>query len=454
MLYFREEELIILKRFRESKKKKALAVYGRRRVGKTELILHFMKTQPTDEIIYFQCAGYDYNNNLYDFQNVLKDYLKGDMIIGDLPDFKETIFYFGRNIKKNHIIVIDEFPFLCRKKEEVAAEFQWIIDHGLEGTKLILLGSNRSFMKRQINDREAPLYGRFDDIIEVAPFTFGEVHQLFPEFEQAVDVYAQTGGVAQYVMMFKDYKSVHAATDDLFFYRNGRLLQEADNLLMQELRDVTTYVSILRALSGGEKDSGQIARGAGMDVRSVFSYLVRLSELNIVTTVENCLQKKKHDKRFAIVDPLFRFHYAFIEPNISMITALGKKARPLILNERYSEYLGSIYEDIIRSNSYAYALSGILPFMPDVVGKWWGNVMREGEWAESEVDLVAYNRDCIVIGECKYKKKKTGKKELEALRAKAQFIPSKGRKVYYLLASRSGFTEELRGEDVILIERI
>lgn len=92
------------------------------------------------------------------------------------------------------------FPFLAKKDENVPVEFQWIIDHGLGSIKLILLGSNLSFMKKQIGNREAPLYGRFDEIMEVRPFTFSQVRSLFPSRDDAMMVYSLTGGVAQYVM--------------------------------------------------------------------------------------------------------------------------------------------------------------------------------------------------------------------------------------------------------------
>ena len=451
-LYFREQELKRLDDFAGSKKKKALAIYGRRRTGKTELVLHFMKKRKQADVLYFQCTGYDYNKNLGDFRAVLKTHLPDDTILDSLQTFKDCISYFAKSSGGGEVIVIDEFPFLCKKNEDVAVEFQWIIDHGLFGLKIILLGSNLSFMKKQMNDTEAPLYGRFDEMIEVVPFTFPEVNHLFPVFEDAVNVYAQTGGVAQYVMMYKDYRKVRTATAHLFFQKSGRLLQEAENILMQELRDTTTYVSVLRVLSGGDKDSGQIAARSGIDPRSVFSYLNKLIDLGIVDVVPNLLTSKKNEKRYRIRDALFRFNYFFIEPHISMITAMGENSMKVILDDRYTQYLGYVYEDIIRENIYAYAMNKRIPFVPTTVGKWWGNIMHEGVWGESEVDLVAYDDHNVVIGECKYRNKKVGRKELETLREKASFIPAKGRKYYYLLASKAGFTDDVKREDAILIE--
>ena len=455
MLYFREREKNLLRRFVSEPQTKALAIYGRRRTGKTSLVLDFIAENQNKKILYYQCASQDYSSCLSDYLSSLESYFPDDTILSGLKSFKEVFQYLSKIGEKEIVFIIDEFPFLAKKREDTAAEFQWIIDHALNGNKLILMGSSLSFMKSQINDTEAPLYGRFDEIIEIRPFSFNEIRALFPDFEEAVDVYAQTGGVAQYVMFFKRYDNVKQATEDLFFNRDGRLFQEAANLLMQELRDISTYVSILRALAGGEKDSGQIAQKCGMDQRGVFGYLNKLTELEIVSQVVNPLSAKKKERRYKISDLFFRFNYTFIEPNLSMITSIGERARPFVLGEKYNEYLGFVYEEIIRSLCFEYALAGKFPFMPVVVGKWWGNICENGEWKESEIDVVAFNDSEIIIGECKYKSKKIGKKELDVLKSKSQFVPVKGRRITYLLASRSGFTEELKdlNQDVILLEK-
>ena len=452
-MFFRERELQILSEFQKNDLHKACAIYGRRRVGKTELILNYVKEQNLVKYYYYQCTGYDYAMCLEDFKAVLHKDFPDDTILESLKSFRDVFKYLSEVSDESLFIVIDEFPFLCKKNDNAAVEFQWIIDHAIGNSKIVLLGSNLSFMKNQINNTEAPLYGRFDDMIEVMPFTFQEVRTLFPVFDDAVDVYAMTGGVAQYVMMFKAFGSVKEAIQSLFFNKNGRLFQETQNLLLQELRDVTTYISILRALSSSEKDSGQIAAKAGIDARGVFSYLNKLISMGIISVVDNPLSHKKHDKKYRISDALFRFSFTFIEPNVSMISAIGKEAMPFILDERYREYLGTTYEDIIRSSCYEYALKGILPFMPVTLGKWWGNVEDEQGWHETEVDLVAYDDRDIIIGECKFKNKKVGMNELKELQAKIPYISAGRRNVYILLASRSGFTEEVKKQDVILIDK-
>ncbi|MBR1709545.1 MAG: ATP-binding protein [Clostridia bacterium] len=458
MLYFRDKEKEQLAFFLSQPRYKAMAIYGRRRTGKTALILDYIENQSDPKALYFQCTSYDYASCLSDFVSALSSFEPAlERAVRPYETFRDVFSYLSSSSTPHPtIFVIDEFPFLAKKDENVAVEFQWIIDHALKGMKLILLGSNLSFMRKQIQDKESPLYGRFDTLLELLPFSFSEIHQLFPVFEEAMEVYAQTGGIAQYVMFFRDYPSVRAASEALLFDRNGRLFTEAPNLLMQEVRDLTTYVTILRAIAGSEKDSGKIAHQAKLDQRNIYPYLTKLIDLGIITLVSNPLSKKE-ERRYRICDAFFRFHYTFIEPNISLISSYGKKSREIILNDQFQEFLGFCYEDIIRENSFRYAIENNLPFVPRSVGKWWGPFMSDGEWKETEIDVIAYDNHHLILGECKYRSKATGLQELDRLKFKGQFVSSKGREIFYLLASKAGFTKEILSQNdphLILINQI
>ena len=458
MFYFREDEFKQLNRFLNHSSARAMAVYGKRRTGKTRLITEFIQRDTNrSAFIYFQCTSYDYHACLTDFLSVVRNSFPDETYLSSMTSFKDAVAALSKTHSEPLCIIIDEFPFLAKKDENVPVEFQWIIDHGLGSIKLILLGSNLSFMKKQIGNREAPLYGRFDEIMEVRPFTFSQVRSLFPSRDDAMMVYSMTGGVAQYVMFFLDYPSVQEAAASLFFSPDGRLIREAPNMLLQELRDPTTYEQILRALGSSCKTTPQVAEQSGLDSKGLSPYLNRLQELNLVSVVDNPLSSEKRKQRFRITDALFRFHYTFIEPNMSLINTLREKAINYVLDHRWQEFIGFTYEDIIRDNCFRYALDRKIPFMPRTLGKWWGPVCKNNCWQESEVDLIAYDDRHLLAGECKYRTKAMGLKELEDLKLKAQFIPAGKRELFYLLASKSGFTEDilsLRDPHVILIDQV
>jgi len=458
MLYFRNREKEQLISFTRQPRYKAMAIYGRRRTGKTALVLDYLENNQEAPAVYFQITTFDYTSCLNDFVSVLASFNSQlEPLLRPYSTFRD-VFAFLSSTQLNHpaLIIIDEFPFLAKKSENVAIEFQWIIDHALKDMKLILLGSNLSFMRKQIQNDQSPLYGRFDVIMEVLPFSFSEIHELFPDFEDAVEVLAQTGGVAQYVMYFKDYSSVQKASESLLFDRTGRLFLEAPNLLMQEVRDISTYISILRVIGAAEKDSGKIAKQCGIDQRNIYPYLNKLIDLEIVSLVNNPLSVKK-EHRYRISDSFFRFYYTFLEPNVSLISTLREKSRSIILNDQYNEFLGFVYEDIIRASIFQYTLDYQLPFIPRAVGKWWGQICKNSRWQESEVDIIAYDDHNLIVGECKYRSKATGLQELDSLKLKAQFIPAKGRELFFLLASKSSFTEEvklIKDSHLMLIDQV
>ena len=109
----------------------------------------------------------------------------------------------------------------------------------------------------------------------------------------------------------------------------------------------------------------------------LFPYLNRLLDLNLIASVDNPLSTEKRKQRFRISDALFRFHYTFVEPNMSMINSLREKSLNYILDHRYQEFLGITYEDIVRENCFRYALDQRIPFMPRTVGKWWGPICKD-----------------------------------------------------------------------------
>ena len=83
--------------------------------------------------------------------------------------------------------------------------------------------------------------------------------------------------------------------------------------------------------------------------------------------------------------------------------------------------------------------------------------MSEGVWKETEIDILAYDEHHLILGECKYRSKAMGLHELDMLKLKGQFVPSKGRELYYLLASKGGFTKEissLNDPHLILIDPV
>ena len=139
-----------------------------------------------------------------------------------------------------------------------------------------------------------------------------------------------------------------------------------------------------------------------------------------------------------------------------MITQIGSQSRTYILDHHYQEYLGFIYEEVIRNSLYSLALQKKIPFMPHETGKWWENIFRNGQWMESEIDVAASDGNHILLGECRYRNRKAGVSEYENLKREADFAVKKTSDVFWLIASDDGFTEDLKNihdDHLILIEQ-
>lgn len=236
--------------------------------------------------------------------------LEDDIVLKSLKSFKEIFSYLSKILNDRYVFVIDEFPMLAKKTDDIAIEFQWITDHAMGKQKIILMGSQMLFMKKQISSSEQPLYGRFD-----------EIRSLFDSDEDTMTVYACTGGVAQYVMLFLRYETLTDAMKDLLFNKDGRLFSESD-IQKNSFGDWTWW-----------ENHGQIAAKCQMEQRSLTSYLSKLIDLDILNVYEPMMAGKRTEKRYEISDLLFRFSNSFIEPNISYITLVGSQAMNVILAE-------------------------------------------------------------------------------------------------------------------------
>ena len=141
MFYFRDEEFRHLDQFLNRPGAKAMAVYGKRRTGKTRLLTEYIsKGHGKYTFLYYQCTSYDYQTCLKDFLAVAMCLFPKDIFLSSMPSFREAISLLSQIHPENLCIIIDEFPFLAKKNESAPVEFQWLIDHGLGADKLILSG--------------------------------------------------------------------------------------------------------------------------------------------------------------------------------------------------------------------------------------------------------------------------------------------------------------------------
>jgi uncharacterized protein len=467
MFYFREEELSKLAKIYATPKASAVAIYGRRRAGKTELILESFRQSKLPSF-YFLCDSDTYQGNLESFVSSFSAFLGiEENVIPAFTKFRQAFHFFVSYLKgKRFLLAIDEFPFIVQGSngQAVSNEFQSIVDVEMRGSglTLILCGSNIRFMRNAIENPLSPLYGRFVEHFVIYPFTFEETATLLQDYQpfDQLCAYAATGGVAEYVFFFRDYQSFEQALESLYLSRNGRLLNEAKDIIAMEFRDDSVYSAILKKLAQLPKRAPEISKAIGLETSAVYPYLEHLKSLGVVQEYKTAFPEKQRDTRYYVSDPFFRFSYAFIDPHRSQIGILSpEELFPLCFNEEDTHtFLGHIYEDaVMKSVLMKAGIKGELPFVPTTVLPWVGTLKNsDGTYSEGEIDLVAYDEHNVIVGECKARSQSVGADVFETLREKAGFVHIGERKLYYLLASYSGFKKEalaIKEPDLFLVEK-
>ena len=324
MFIGRKEELASLNERYNSGKYECAVIWGRRRVGKTELINEFIKGK---KHIYFTAAEGTEKKNLEILSKSIFSGLEGGMRV-NTPIFKDFaacldyIFEYAKNEKL--VFVIDEYPYLADCEKSISSILQQYIDHHFQRINfmLILCGSSMSFMENQVMGHKSPLYGRRTCQYKVVPFDFktsAQFHKSFGRQEQAL-IYGITGGIPKYLQQIDDNKDLKTNIINNFFSPDNLLFEEPANLLKQELREPAVYNAIITAVATGSSKLNEIATKTHMPTSSCSIYLTSLISLNIIKKELPVLAKPtSRNTIYRLNDGMFRFWYKFVYDNISEI---------------------------------------------------------------------------------------------------------------------------------------
>ncbi len=436
----RKTELEVLERKYRERGFQFIPIYGRRRAGKTELILQFIKNK---QAVYFLATAGSKKENIRNF----KDSAKSVIDLSFIADDWESIFdYIAKNAKKRLIIAIDEFPYLLETEKGLSSIFQYIVDTRLRNTNifLILCGSSLSMMYKEVLAYRAPLYGRRTGQLEIRPMGLKDAAGFFQSksFEEIIKIYSVCGGMPAYLREFAENKSVFALIKDKILAKDAPLKEEIPFLLRQEFRDPKTYMAILSAISLGHRSVGKIINHCGFPNKSgIMPYLYTLEYLQYVereVPVTETLRSKKG--LYFITDNFFDFWFRFVRRNLSLIET-DTDAALREIRKTFNMHVGFVFEKVCKE---FLAESRIFPYSR--LGRWWHRDM--------EIDLVALNEQSreILFAECKWQDRVNAERVVEELFEKSRHVEwnSEGRKESFAVFAKSFArkTEEFRGRRV------
>ena len=399
-------------------------IYGRRRVGKSELILKFLRGKPSLYFLGKQAPA----------QLQMREFLTGaaralqQPLLGSLQaaDWKSVISAAVEQRPKGRklVIVFDEFQWSAQASPELPSVIQDLWDLRWRRSRdilLILCGSFIGFMEREVLGKNSPLFGRRTAQIFLKPFSFCEAAEFHPAWSRRdrAQAYFICGGIPFYLRFFSASDSIRTNIERNLLSEFAALHGEPDFLLREELRELECYHGILAALAEGPRTAREAAAASGIAERGLHYYLEQLIQLGYLARRYPLTGRKPAARlvRFALDDPLLRFWFRFVYPNLSYISHTDPRRSFLeVIQPELESYFGSCFERLCREALPAlYEAEGIGG--PFEVGEYWDKNVQ--------IDVVGRRKDgWIDIGECKWGQVSSATRLVEALRGKVPRYPN------------------------------
>ena len=389
--YGRKEEISALQSFLETVKRQnvsqMVSVIGRRRVGKTTLILKAFEDEAVPFFYFFVSRRVSEADLVQAWLTEICRVFKLEFA-PNLSSASEVIRFVMSLAKDTPCVcVIDECQELKTVQPSFFSQLQHLWDLNKDKSKLLLImsGSIISAMEELFNASSQPLYGRSSGQLMVQPFLPSVIREIvLTENPKAkpmdlLAVYAITGGVARYLEILADEQclTMDNAIQFIFSPQGGWLRSEGTIFLVNEYRaDALTYSQILRAIANGATKWNEIQSQSELQISA---YMRRLENFRLISKRYPIFEKPTARKaHYSIADSYMRFWLEFIDP--MPLRALAEASRwSMLINycqSKFSDFLGLSLESWFRSS---YLEKG--PWFE--VGSWWD---RTGEY---EMDLVA-----------------------------------------------------------------
>ena len=442
MFVNRVSELALLEKHYNSDRAELFVLYGRRRVGKTELLAHFCEGK---RHIFFVADQVPEQTSRANLSKAVNDALFGPgQVSAVYNSWDDLLTTLARQAQDERLVVVlDEFPYLVAAYPPLASILQRIWDQSLKNSQIMLIlnGSYIGMMEETVLGYKAPLYGRRTAQYLLEPLEFLDAQNFFPSYssEDRLRAYAVYGGTPAYLQTIQPEHPLEANILEGILERGSILYDEVRFILQQELREPRNYFAVLQAIASGNTRQNEIKQAAGLD--NIAPYLDTLQQLHLVERIVPVTETQPHKSRrglYRLKDNFLRFWFRFVLPNRSQLERGSKEmVFESAIRPEMDHFAAPIFEQACQQYFWRAGLEGRLPFTPNQIGGWWQ--------ANQEVDIVILVETQLMLVECKWSNRAVGLDILENLEAKTKAIQKEAGKqrVLYGLCSRSGFTDQL-----------
>ncbi|ALM74259.1 ATP-binding protein [Thermococcus barophilus] len=405
-----------------------VVIYGRRRIGKTRLLVEFSKNKNTFFHTFFEGTK---ESHIKALRKELAEFF-GDEIFLSLNDYYTIFRYLAGKIDAKTLIVLDEFTYALKGDKELASKLQRAWDHHLskKPVMLVISGSLIGMMRDEVLSYSSPLYGRRTAGFMLRPLSLFDSFELFESFEYGIRAYMLLGGVPSYLIVASKYKNIEELLKWEFLTPEGFFYDEPYILLSQELRELKLYFSILSAIAVGKKRISEIGNHIGVEARRLYPYLENLIRLGFVKR-ETPIIGKKSKGIYKLNDPMLLTWFSTVYPHKTEIET-GIIDIENVRNE-LNKVMALRFEEVSREFLIELNRLGRLPLRFEKIGRWW----RKDE----EIDLVALSEreKKALFVEVKWKdlKEREARGVLKALERKSELVGLENWERFYGIVAKS-----------------
>lgn len=407
MLVGRKEEVSLLQKITASEVPEFIAVYGRRRIGKTFLIRQFFNNKFTFYMT--GAANVNMQQQLYNFQIALKEF--SGKTTPALTSWFDAFLALRTLIEsskaKQKIVFIDELPWLDTPRSNFvpALEYFWnSFGAHHKGLKLIVSGSAASWMLNKLIRNTGGLHNRVTRRIPLSPFRLQETEQFLHargvmlDRYQMIQLYAVMGGVPYYLNEIEAGKSAAQIIDKLCFSPSGLLRLEYDQLYTSIFTKADHHLAIIEALSTKAKGLSreEVLQITGLPNGGKFTNTLAELEASGFIKRYTPFQKLYRGSLYQLTDPYSLFYHKFIKGSkaTGMNTWINK-----LESSSYRAWSGYAFEYICLSHipqiKKALGIGGVYT----EESAWTGSTDEGG----AQIDLLIDRKDGIInVCEAKY----------------------------------------------------
>lgn len=330
----REKEIELLQKLYDSKQAEFLAIYGRRRIGKTYLVTEFFRNKG----VFFEITGSataTTKEQLLRFHREFCGLFKKEAKLKSPKNWEEAFLRLKDAVaefQNNQKIVLffDELPWLASPQSNFLSALDYFWNRHFSRMPQVLLivsGSSASWMIHQILNHKGGLYGRLSAHLRLKPFSLSEVEQFLQSKsivltrKQICEIYMVTGGVPKYLSFVEPASSSTQCIQSLCFTPQSPLIGEFHKLLHSLFKYPEPHIEVIKTLANRRQgmERTELFNETKLPKGGYFSKILRELEESDFITVINATGKKNRSTKYILSDEYSLFYLHWIDPIKSSI---------------------------------------------------------------------------------------------------------------------------------------